>query len=230
MIAIVFACRPTGKRLNALFTQLDAHSIETTDCSLSVLTKPSLGLVNSSIHLYLSRAGAGDLDGLVSEDLVLEIYDILLLKTAVPGSIRSLTTDPHLISLWIIELADAWDYATIPKHAKIIISFRISTIFIAALKDVAFFVVNRARELFKDSALGVAITTLSFSVDLMNVVGFIAFANVGRPWFLSIAANADYRPTPGCQESFFTTTPLNHGTLELALCQWLRLWAKPAKI
>ncbi|KAE9393775.1 hypothetical protein BT96DRAFT_999139 [Gymnopus androsaceus JB14] len=56
-------------------------------------------------------------------------------------------------------------------------------VFIAALKDVAFFIVNRDRKLFRDSALEVAIMALSFSVDLMNVVGFIAFMNIDKGVF-----------------------------------------------
>ncbi|KAE9407558.1 hypothetical protein BT96DRAFT_933307 [Gymnopus androsaceus JB14] len=121
--------------------------------------------------------------------------------------------ESNLLSLWIVELANVWNYATIPKRSNIVISFRISTVFIAALNDVAFFIINRTRELFRNGPSEVAITALSFSVDLTNVVGFIAFANVGREWIPSMASNTVYRATPGCQDSFFTTTPLYHGYL-----------------
>ncbi|KAE9400126.1 hypothetical protein BT96DRAFT_919673 [Gymnopus androsaceus JB14] len=83
-----------------------------------------------------------------------------------------------------------------------------------AMKDLAFLLANLARDLFRDGSQNIALAALSFSIDLGNVVGFVAFTNVDIGLFDSIGRNTAYQSTPSCQNSFFTTSPLNHRLLD----------------
>ncbi|KAE9403364.1 hypothetical protein BT96DRAFT_936535 [Gymnopus androsaceus JB14] len=75
--------------LSAGFPRVQMHYlhicklIDITDCSLSVIVnRDDLGLINSSICSFLVSTEAGDLVGLVSNEFVMEIYEILVYSTS----------------------------------------------------------------------------------------------------------------------------------------------------
>lgn len=113
------------------------------------------------------------------------------------------------MALWIIELPKAWiTYASIPRRTSMVMSFRISSMFMSAGKDLAFFLANRVRDIFCDGTNNLSIAALSFAMGFSYTVGFVAFENVDENWFQTVRTTPWYEPTPGRSDSFFATWPL----------------------